>query len=168
MLRDKNLIPLSHQHQHALAMCVRIDRAVQAAGLDLPAWQAEVHQIFEQEIRIHFEAEEQVLFPAAVRLGLEPLVQELLQEHAILRESFSRAAAQIMDISELHLFATKLSAHIRKEERQLFEAMQRLISPEQMQEIGAALEKELATASNACILPNDSTRLRSKAELKKL
>ena len=27
MLRDKNLIPLSRQHQHALALCVRIDRA---------------------------------------------------------------------------------------------------------------------------------------------
>ena len=27
MLRDKSLIPLSHQHQRALALCVRIDRA---------------------------------------------------------------------------------------------------------------------------------------------
>ena len=29
MLRDRNLIPLSHQHQHALALCVRLDRALQ-------------------------------------------------------------------------------------------------------------------------------------------
>ena len=28
MLRDNNLIPLSHQHQHALALCVQIDRAL--------------------------------------------------------------------------------------------------------------------------------------------
>jgi hemerythrin-like domain-containing protein len=27
MLRDKSLIPLSRQHQHALALCVRIERA---------------------------------------------------------------------------------------------------------------------------------------------
>ena len=27
MLRDKNLVPLSRQHQHALALCVRINRA---------------------------------------------------------------------------------------------------------------------------------------------
>jgi hypothetical protein len=27
MLRDKGLIPLSRQHQHALALCVRIERA---------------------------------------------------------------------------------------------------------------------------------------------
>src|SRR5580693_2420655 len=53
MLRDKNLIPLSHQHQHCLALCVRLDRALQAGGVDLEAWQAEIQQIFEQEITFH-------------------------------------------------------------------------------------------------------------------
>jgi len=45
MLRDKNLIPLSHQHQHALALCVRLDRALQAGEVDAEAWQAEIQQI---------------------------------------------------------------------------------------------------------------------------
>jgi len=40
MLRDKNLIPLSHQHQHALALCVRIERASPISADDLEAWQA--------------------------------------------------------------------------------------------------------------------------------
>jgi len=168
MLRDKSLIPLSHQHQHALAMCVRIDRAVQAGEVDLPAWQAEIHHPFEQEIRIHFEAEEKVLFPVAVRAGLEALVKELLEDHAVLREYFGSAAAQMMDFSNLHAFATRLSAHIRKEERQLFEEMQKLLSSAEMSAIGSALDKELATATVACAVPNDSTRLRSKAELEKL
>jgi hemerythrin-like domain-containing protein len=168
MLRDKNLIPLSHQHQHALALCVRIDRAIQAGEVDLPAWQAEIHQCFEQEIRIHFDAEEKVLFPAAVKSGLDPLVRELLAEHSGLRAEFAKAAAQELDIVNLHAFATHLSAHIRKEERQLFEDMQRLISPAEMQHIGAALEKELAAGTNACVLPTDSTRLRSQAALDKL
>ncbi len=65
MLRDKNLIPLSHQHQRALALCVRIDRAQPIPDADLEAWQAEIEQQFAQEIRIHFSAEESVLFPAA-------------------------------------------------------------------------------------------------------
>ena len=51
MLRDKNLIPLSHQHQRALALCVRIDRAQPIPAADLPAWQAEIEQHFEQEIK---------------------------------------------------------------------------------------------------------------------
>ena len=62
MLRDKNLVPLSRQHQHALALCVRLDRAIQAGGVDLEAWQAEIQQIFEQEITFHFAAEEKELF----------------------------------------------------------------------------------------------------------
>ncbi len=168
MLRDKNLIPLSHQHQHALALCVRIDRAIQAGEVDLPTWQAEVHQCFEQEIRIHFEAEEKVLFPAALRVALEAIVRDLLEDHSVLRQYFARAATQTMDISELHAFANQLSAHIRKEERQLFEDMQRLISSAEMTQLGAALDKELTAATTACALPADSTRLRSQAELDKL
>src|SRR6202023_1030558 len=67
MLRDKSLIPLSRQHQHALALCVRIDRASPIADSDLAAWQAEVTQLCQAEIEIHFTAEEQALFPAARR-----------------------------------------------------------------------------------------------------
>jgi len=65
MLRDKNLVPLSRQHQHALALCVRIDRAAPIAEPDLAAWQAEIGQHFRAEIRVHFAAEEQFVFPAA-------------------------------------------------------------------------------------------------------
>ena len=34
MLRDPNLVPLSRQHQHALALCVRINRAALAKHLE--------------------------------------------------------------------------------------------------------------------------------------
>jgi len=63
MLRDKSLIPLSHQHQRALALCVRIERASPIPEADLAAWEMEVARLFEQEIKIHFTAEEEVLFP---------------------------------------------------------------------------------------------------------
>jgi len=121
MLRDKNLIPLSRQHQHALALCVRIDRALQAGGVDLEAWQGEIQQHFESEISIHFAAEEKELFPEAKRISqLQPVIEELLEEHAVLRDYFASAAARHLDRESLGLFATKLSQHIRKEERQLF------------------------------------------------
>ena len=69
MLRDKNLVPLSRQHQHALALCVRVDRALQAGEVELEAWQAELQQIFESEIGVHFVAEEKDLFPAAANFA---------------------------------------------------------------------------------------------------
>jgi hemerythrin-like domain-containing protein len=163
MLRDQNLAPLSRQHQHALALCVRLDRAIQAGDVDLEAWQAEISQIFEQEIATHFNAEEAVLFPAAARfLELKTLIEDLLQEHGTLRDFFSRAALRTLDIPALCSFGDTVSTHIRKEERQLFEGMQKVMSADELSIIGGGLEKALANASEACLLPNEATRLRPR------
>jgi hemerythrin-like domain-containing protein len=163
MLRDQNLIPLSRQHQHALALCVRLDRAIQAGEVDLEAWQAEIQQQFEQEIENHFAAEEKELFPAAARFSeMQPLVDELLADHSVLRDLFSRAAARSLDRQRLIDFVEKLSHHIRKEERQLFEAMQKAMNPQELAALGMALDASLKTAPLACALPSEATQLRRK------
>ena len=165
MLRDQNLIPLSHQHQHALALCVRIDRAIQADDADLQVWQPEIQQIYEQEVANHFAAEEKELFPAAQRISeMSTLVGELRSEHTSLRHLFALAAARQMTANDLQNFAEKLSAHIRKEERQLFEAMQKMMRPEELTQLGKALDKALAGVPDACILPTPSTRLRPRTK----
>ena len=162
MLRDKNLIPLSRQHQHALALCVRLDRAIQAGEIDPEAWHTEIQQLFEGEIGIHFAAEERELFPAAARFSeLKPLVDELVIEHVLLRDFFSRAAARSLDPRSLGEFGQKLARHIRKEERQLFEGMQKVMNPEDLALLGAALDEALKEASTSCALPNEATRLRA-------
>jgi hemerythrin-like domain-containing protein len=161
MLRDKSLIPLSHQHQHALALCVRIKRAQPIPDRDLDAWQAEIEQHFHQEIAVHFSAEEQVLFPAARHFGeLISLVDELIAEHELLRDSFSHAEARSMTSENLPAFAQQLSAHIRKEERQLFERMQQLMDPEELAGLGTKLDAALKDAEQSCILPSAATRLK--------
>jgi hemerythrin-like domain-containing protein len=159
MLRDRNLVPLSRQHQHALALCVRIDRAMPIADADLAAWQAEIAQIFQSEISIHFVAEELVLFPAAREYAeLIPLVEELLADHTALRESFAQAEARTTSATELSAFGQRMASHIRKEERQLFERMQELMDPEELAVIGQRLEEALKDASQACQLPAATTR----------
>ncbi|HXY03694.1 MAG TPA: hemerythrin domain-containing protein [Terriglobales bacterium] len=164
MLRDKNLIPLSHQHQHALALCVRIDRAIQAQDVDLQAWQAEIQTLFEQEIAAHFGAEEKDVFPAAARFEeLAGLVNDLQSDHTVLRELFLRAASRDLDSEDLGALTEKLSQHIRKEERQLFEGMQKLMGPEELSILGTALNAELKDASQSCLLPNEATRLRPRS-----
>jgi hemerythrin-like domain-containing protein len=163
MLRDKSLIPLSRQHQHALALCVRLDRAIQNGPIDPEPWQAEIVQIFEQEIAVHFSAEEEELFPPAAKFPeLRPLVQELVAEHALLRDLFNRARSRSLDQQALASFATALVQHIRNEERQLFEGMQKLMSAEELETLGAALDTALKDATQACILPSDATRQRQK------
>src|SRR5579864_6622315 len=161
MLRDPSLIPLSHQHQHALALCVRIDRASPIDTADLGVWQAEVAGIFQNEIRFHFAAEERVLFPAALRYReLAAVVENLLAEHEKLREDFARAETCRMTAEQLLDFSRRLSAHIRKEERQLFEGLQGAMDAAELADLGARLNDALKGATQACALPNEATRLR--------
>ena len=144
MLRDRNLIPLSHQHQHALALCVQIDRSLQAGTADLEALQAQIRTMFNLEIRRHFAAEEEVLFAEAAAFAeLKPLVDQLLAEHVRLRDYFARAERRELDAATLRKFAELLSTHIRREERELFEACQRLFSAEKLTAVGAALDTAL-------------------------
>lgn len=163
MLRDKSLIPLSHQHQHALALCVRIERASPIAVNDLPTWQAEIAQLFESEITVHFAAEEKVLFPLAMEFSeLRALVEDLLRDHEWLRHQLSRATTEPASADELKELAQRLSAHIRKEERLLFEGLQQTMNRDEFSLLGKKLEDALKDAPQVCLRPNEVTRLRPK------
>ena len=112
-------------------------------------------QQYQAEIRGHFAAEEQVLFPAARAFSsVDPIVDELLADHELLRASFAKAEAQQMSAEELLEFARKLSEHIRKEERQLFERMQELMKADELNRIGKELDEALRDATQICALPN--------------
>jgi hemerythrin-like domain-containing protein len=149
---------LSRQHQHALALCVRINRAPLSTGRELDAWQAEIQQHFEQEIQYHFAAEEAGIFPAAQRFPeLRSLVEELVADHAQLRNYFTSAMNRTLDREALRQFAELLSTHIRKEERQLFEKMQERLTQDELQKIGVGLDATLAAAPQTCIVPAETT-----------
>jgi hemerythrin-like domain-containing protein len=153
MLRDPSLIPLSHQHQHTLALCVRLDRALQAGAVDLASWQLEIRQHFADEVQFHFVAEEEVLFPAARRYPeLGTLLEELGGEHERLREYFGSAGQGTMSQDDLAAFVKLLSGHVRKEERQLFETMQKRMRPEGLQLLGVELARALDDAVQVCRL----------------
>jgi iron-sulfur cluster repair protein YtfE (RIC family) len=158
MLRDPSLVPLSRQHQHALALCVRIDRARTLSGSSLLAWQEEIQNHFEAEIQFHFSAEETVLFPVARGFpDLAPLVEELCADHAALRDYFARAVSRELDQDGLEQFVEKLSQHVRKEERQLFEGLQQRMSPAELEALGISLGRALASVASSCVLPRLAT-----------
>ena len=162
MLRDPNLVPLSRQHQHALALCVRIRRAKLASTREARAWQAEIEQHFEVEIRHHFAAEEKYVLPIAKQIAdLAPLVEELLREHAQLRADFEAAKSRTLDGPGVRRFAEALSDHIRKEERLLFETMQQKLSGQEMERIGAQITQAMASVPELCIPPTEQELKRS-------
>jgi hemerythrin-like domain-containing protein len=85
-------------------------------------------------------------------------VEELILEHASLRERFAKAEAQGMSGGEIAEFAQGLSAHIRKEERQLFERLQEVMSEGELAVVGQKLDDALKEAAQICILPAKNPR----------
>ena len=78
MKRDASLVPLSRQHFHALVLCMRIHRK----RAERSVLQREMLELWSDDVRFHFQAEEKFLFPAARRIApLAPLVRELRAEH---------------------------------------------------------------------------------------
>jgi hemerythrin-like domain-containing protein len=121
MRRHPALRDLSSEHHAGLVLVRRARRAAQlAAPQAAVAWQ-EVRHRFYGELEAHFTAEEQGLLPALREAGETALVERTLREHAALR-------ALIADRQpRLQQFAEMLGAHIRFEERELFETAQRLL-----------------------------------------
>lgn len=160
MLRDPNLHAYSHQHQHALALCVRIDRALRGE-LDARAWNREIAHAFATEIEFHFVAEERFLFPVAANVEIiATVVAKLLEEHATLRAFAAAARRHELDAAGLRDFATALTSHVRTEERELFELCQGHLSPNQLHGIHVATDtyfKANGISPNACPLPAQAT-----------
>jgi hemerythrin-like domain-containing protein len=141
MRRDASLVPLSHQHQHALALCVQIDRSL-AAGITpdaLATLCTTIVRHFDSERRQHFEVEERVLFPVmSVFETTRHMTDDLIGEHRTLetlRDRLSHTPAP----SEVATFSQLLRSHVRKEEGELFEAAQQLLSPEELADLGRKL-----------------------------
>ena len=145
MLRDPSLIPLSHQHQHGLALAVIIDRGLKADPSERNAEELsrKVTQLAEIELLGHFKVEEEVLFPA-VRpfLGSEEIIDELIAQHRQIEELLSRLtqAAAGGRLALLREFGLLLSSHIRTEERQLFEQIQQRLSADDLLALGKQVD----------------------------
>ena len=139
MLRDPSLIPLSHQHHNGLALCVMTRRslAADASPANLAKLAQRAIDRYELELTNHFEIEEQVLFPAC---GPLPLIDSLIADHRRL-EAIVQALRQSPSAALLEEFCALLAAHIRREESQLFEEIQRTLPREVLDRLGAEIDR---------------------------
>ena len=141
MKRHKALIPLSHQHHDALALCVQIDRKLSRSE-DIRAarlLRRQALDIFELSVLGHFEVEEKILFPSVTDALPDPqLIDQLLAEHVQLRAAFKQLEATAdPDLADTLLALRELlDLHIRKEERILFESIQEYVPEDDMVPLG--------------------------------
>ena len=138
MLRDPSLVPLSHQHHNGLALCVLTRRSLSAdpSPDNVAKLAGRVIDRYELELVNHFEIEEQVLFPLCRSL---PLVDELVREHRALEALVAGLRAAPAPLL-LEQFCSLLSAHIRREENELFEHVQRALPRETLDRAGSEID----------------------------
>jgi hemerythrin-like domain-containing protein len=139
MRRDPSLVPLSQQHHNGLALCVLTRRSLSADSSpeNVARLARGVIDRYELELANHFDIEEQVLFPAC---GPMAMIGELLGEHraieALVTQLRSAPSAPLLE-----QFCMLLSGHIRREENEFFEQIQRALPREVLDRAGCEIDR---------------------------
>ena len=134
MKRSPALVPLSHDHQHALDAALRLRRAEADTLAGAVAW---FRSFFEREGRDHFEIEERLILPALPADDAEwaPGVRRVRDDH----EAIRAAARTVDDVASARELGERLHAHVRFEERTLFPILERRLAPDELQRLGEAI-----------------------------
>jgi hemerythrin-like domain-containing protein len=146
MWRDPSLHPLSHQHQHGLALSVIIDRGLKADSSERNAADLadKVATTWSVELQGHFRVEEEILFPAVEPyLESKAIVGELIEQHRQMETLIGQIAEASgpARVALLNEFGQLLSKHIRIEERQLFEEIQARLSKDEIAYLGKQIDE---------------------------
>jgi hemerythrin-like domain-containing protein len=142
MLRDRALAPLSQQHQHGLSLCVLTDRSLQGdeSPENVARLAARAVDRYDLELTNHFAVEEEDVFPAIEQeLGECPVLHALVAEHRELEKIFDHLRTT-PDAVKLRELTALLRTHIRREENELFEDIQRRLSRKTMDTLGAGID----------------------------
>ena len=124
--RDKAIQPLSREHHHNLLLCWKIRKGF-SKGIAPERMKKYTDWFFEEHVLPHFKIEETYLFPV---LGKEnEKIKKAIAEHRRLKRLF-RDKNNIE--RSLSLLEEELESHVRFEERDLFNEIQKQASPEQL------------------------------------
>ena len=132
MRRHPALVPLSEEHRHELAHARRLLGAAGAGPEERLAVASAYVDAFFTETVEHFRREEEILFPLYVRHAgstavLERILREHMQLHGLVRALRAEAAAGDIPPEALRTLGNLLHDHVRVEERELFEEIERSV-----------------------------------------
>ena len=135
--RSVFLKKLSHDHHHGLLIGLRARKAAATGDASVIAstW-IETERRFAAELEPHFHVEERFILPGLVARGMTDFIRQLTDEHAELR-AFVKPESE-RNASRLQRFGELLDAHIRFEERTLFEVVQTVFSEDELTALAVA------------------------------
>lgn len=125
MKRHDSMIPLTHDHHHALAQARRLRVAAPRDAVERRFVVERFLAFFDSDTRTHFREEEEVIFPLVVDepAATEPL-QRLLVDHVRIHATVNdlRSAVSAGDVppETMQALSSLLEDHIRFEEKTFF------------------------------------------------
>jgi hypothetical protein len=145
MRRSAELAPLSRDHQHALEAALRLRRATPET---VDSACAHFGAFFAREGREHFAIEEEHLLPALPEDDSEwaAAAARVRADHAAIRQRAAvladGAANTVADrVSAARELGERMTAHVRFEERVLFDLLERRLAPADLARVGAAVAR---------------------------
>jgi len=134
--RVPELRDLSDDHHTGLALAKRCRKAGRATSdSSLKELCEQIHAAFVGHLQPHFQIEEQHLLPALEAIGEPALASRIREDHADLRALLD---SETLDRECVQRFGQLLEAHIRYEEREVFEPTQHRLSAHSLRAIAAA------------------------------
>lgn len=136
MKRHPALQTLSRDHHQALVIARRLRRAKQPDAADA---QAAFLEFWDSEGEAHFRVEEQVMLPRFAAAGGADTgaVARVLLDHAEIRLRALRLQGGPVSPAALGELGALLAEHVRLEERDLFPAIEELLSDSQLRDLAA-------------------------------
>ena len=129
MKRHEQLQDLSREHHLALKLALLARRALESGEQQKIKAAATVFATaFVSDLEPHFVREENDVLPLLAQAGETALVERTLNEHDEMRRLAARLPAA--EPATLQRFGELLGAHVRFEERELFEVAQRHLEPD--------------------------------------
>jgi hemerythrin-like domain-containing protein len=159
MSRDDRLMRLSRDHHHSLVLALRIQRELPTADESAAAsLQADAVRFWTAGLQPHIEAENEALLSRIAPHGDEGLARagRLQREHRELDEAMTtvrNGGGSEERRSALTRFGSLLGAHIRWEERELFDWMQATLTEDDLRAASATFAMRLPAAPVACPTP---------------
>jgi hemerythrin-like domain-containing protein len=136
MKRASGLRDLSDDHHAGLVLARRCKQAarIESVRAHEDAWR-HAREAFALSLSPHFQIEEEVLLPALESIGEAALAERIRDDHRALR-ALEREVAATRD--RLEHFGALLEAHIRYEEREVFEPTQDRLPADAIEAIARA------------------------------
>jgi len=140
MKRHDGLVPLSRFHKSVLFLALIAKKnspPIKGYPTTLKEKENYALSFYDHQLEAHFQFEEEKLLPKirGKNRELDVLADEIVREHLELRKLFQALRYGNNPDAVLNSLGVELEKHVRKEERKLFQMIQRVLTPEELDQL---------------------------------